>query len=148
MIRVALDAMGGDGAPGPEVDGAVLALRELPADFELTLVGREPDIEAQLARHPAVDRSRLRIVAAPDVIGMAERPLAAVRKKPNSSLVVGLNLHRTAVCPGIAQGCPKALGAHRKEDKEESDGQEWNVFKTCSPTEHDRSAPPQRQAHK
>ena len=95
MIRVALDAMGGDGAPGPEVDGAVLALRELPADFELTLVGREPDIEAQLARHPAVDRSRLRIVAAPDVIGMAERPLAAVRKKPNSSLVVGLNLHRT-----------------------------------------------------
>lgn len=95
MIRVALDAMGGDGAPGPEVDGAVLALRELPPDFELTLVGREADIEAQLARHPAVDRSRLRIVAAPDVIGMAERPLAAVRKKPNSSLVVGLNLHRT-----------------------------------------------------
>jgi phosphate acyltransferase len=95
VIRVALDAMGGDGAPGPEVDGAVLALRELPAEFELTLVGREADIEAQLAHHPAVDRSRLRIVAAPDVIGMAEKPLAAVRKKPNSSLVVGLNLHRT-----------------------------------------------------
>lgn len=95
MIRVALDAMGGDGAPGPEVDGAVLALRELPPDFELTLVGREADIEAHLVRHAGVDRSRLRIVAAPDVIGMAEKPLAAVRKKPNSSLVVGLNLHRT-----------------------------------------------------
>jgi glycerol-3-phosphate acyltransferase PlsX len=94
VIRVALDAMGGDGAPGPEVDGAVLALRELP-DFELTLVGREADIEAHLVRHVGVDRSRLRIVAAPDVIGMAEKPLAAVRKKPNSSLVVGLNLHRT-----------------------------------------------------
>ena len=95
MIRIALDAMGGDGAPAPEVDGAVLALRELPTDFELILVGREPDIEARLLRHRDVDRSRLRIVPAPDVIGMAERPLAAVRKKPNSSLVVGLNLHRT-----------------------------------------------------
>lgn len=95
MIRIALDAMGGDRAPGPEVDGAVLALRELPPEFELTLVGRAADIEAQLARHPGIDRSRLRIVEASDVIGMAERPLAAVRKKPNSSLVVGLNLHRT-----------------------------------------------------
>jgi glycerol-3-phosphate acyltransferase PlsX len=95
VIRIALDAMGGDGAPAPEVDGAVLALRELPSDFELILVGREPDIEARLLRHRDVDRSRLRIVPAPDVIGMAERPLAAVRKKPNSSLVVGLNLHRT-----------------------------------------------------
>jgi glycerol-3-phosphate acyltransferase PlsX len=95
VIRVALDAMGGDGAPGPEVDGAVLALRELPPDFELALVGREAEIEAHLASHQGVDRSRLRIVAAADVIGMAERPLAAVRKKPNSSLVVGLNLHRT-----------------------------------------------------
>ncbi len=95
MIRVALDAMGGDGAPVAEVDGAVLALRELPAEFELTLVGRTDDIEAHLARHPGVDRSRLRIVAAPDVITMADKPLAAVRKKPNSSLVVGLNLHRT-----------------------------------------------------
>ena len=95
MIRVALDAMGGDGAPGPEVDGAVLALRELSPDFELTLVGRTADIEAHLARHPDVDRTRLRVVDAADVIGMAEKPLAAVRKKPNSSLVVALNLHRS-----------------------------------------------------
>src|SRR4051812_15875373 len=87
--------MGGDGAPGPEVDGAVLALRELPPDFEITLVGRTADIAAHLSRHHDVDRSRVHIVDAPDVIGMAERPLAAVRKKPNSSLVVGLNLHRT-----------------------------------------------------
>jgi glycerol-3-phosphate acyltransferase PlsX len=95
VIRVALDAMGSDGAPGPEVDGAVLALRELPPDFELTLVGRPEEIQAQLARHSGVDLARLHIVAAADVISMTDKPLAAVRKKPNSSLVVGLNLHRT-----------------------------------------------------
>lgn len=126
MIRVALDAMGGDGAPGPEVDGAVLALRDLPPDFELVLVGREAEIEAQLVRHPGVDRSRLSIVAAPDVIGMAERPLAAVRKKPNSSLVVGLNLHRSGEVEALISagntgatlaGATMLLGLHDGVDR-------------------------------
>ncbi|HEY4101453.1 MAG TPA: phosphate acyltransferase PlsX [Gemmatimonadales bacterium] len=94
MIRIALDAMGGDGAPAPEVDGAVLALRELPADIELTLVGRADLIQSHLARHRDVDPARLKVVDAPDVIGMDERPLAAVRKKPKSSLVIGFGLHR------------------------------------------------------
>ncbi len=93
MIRVGLDAMGGDDAPSAQVDGAVLALQELPQDFSITLVGRAAEIESHLARHPGLDRSRLVIVDAPDVIGMAEKPLAAVRKKPQSSLVVGMGLH-------------------------------------------------------
>lgn len=92
MIRVALDAMGGDRAPAAEVDGAALALRDLPPEFGLTLVGREADIETHLAAHPDIDRSRITIASAPDVIGMAEKPLAAVRRKPQSSLVVGLRL--------------------------------------------------------
>ena len=58
------------------------------------LVGRPDVIEAELARHPDVDRSRLEIHEAADVIGMGEKPLAAVRKKPNSSLVVGLTLQK------------------------------------------------------
>ncbi|MEO5800040.1 MAG: phosphate acyltransferase PlsX [Gemmatimonadales bacterium] len=94
MIRVALDAMGGDHAPAAEVDGAALALRELPPDFTLTLVGQPAVIEEHLARHPGIDRSRLSIVEATEVIGMAEKPLSAVRRKPNSSLVVGITLHR------------------------------------------------------
>ncbi|MGH7594168.1 MAG: phosphate acyltransferase PlsX, partial [Gemmatimonadales bacterium] len=93
MIRIALDAMGGDGAPAPEVDGAVLALREFP-DIELTLVGREDVLQTHLRRHADVDPARLHVVHAPDAIGMDEKPLAAVRKKPRSSLVVGLELHR------------------------------------------------------
>ena len=64
MIRVALDAMGGDDAPRVEVEGAVQALREFPATFRIQLVGRTRDIEAVLKTHGAVDRDRLEIVEA------------------------------------------------------------------------------------
>jgi glycerol-3-phosphate acyltransferase PlsX len=92
VIRVALDAMGGDHAPGTEVDGAALAFEELPPAFRLQLVGPSAALEAELSRHAGVDRSRLELVEAPDVIGMAEQPLQAVRRKRKSSLVVGIGL--------------------------------------------------------
>ncbi len=92
MIRVAVDAMGGDAAPQAEVEGALAALESLPPTFVIQFVGRREPIEAELARHPGVDRGRIEIHDAPDVIGMAEKPLAAVRKKPKSSIVVGLRL--------------------------------------------------------
>lgn len=93
MIRVALDAMGGDHAPQAEVEGALAALALLPSVI-VQLVGQVEVIEGELARHPGIDRSRIEIVPAADVIGMAEKPLAAVRKKPNSSVVVGLGLQK------------------------------------------------------
>ncbi len=92
MIRIALDAMGGDQAPHTEIEGAARALRELPPTFQLQLVGSTERIEAELARHPGMDRQRIVVVEAPEVIGMAERPLEAVRRKRKSSLVVGLGL--------------------------------------------------------
>ena len=55
-------------------------------------MGRPDAIEAELRRHPTIDRARIEVHPASDVIGMAEKPLAAVRKKPQSSLVVGLRL--------------------------------------------------------
>ncbi|HWA59517.1 MAG TPA: phosphate acyltransferase PlsX [Gemmatimonadales bacterium] len=94
MIRIALDAMGGDHAPQAEVEGALQALTELPPGFVVQLVGRQEAIEAELARHPEADRSRIEVHHAPDVIGMDEKPLAAVRKKPGSSLAVGLGLQK------------------------------------------------------
>ena len=94
MIRIALDAMGGDHAPAVEVEGAVLALRELPATFRIQLVGRTADIEAALKRHGDVDRERVDIVDAPEVVGMGEKPLAAVKSKPRSSIAVGLALQK------------------------------------------------------
>ena len=92
MIRVALDAMGSDQAPRTEIEGVALALRELPQAFRVQLVGQTAAIELELARHPDLDRSRVEIVEAPDVIGTAEKPLQAVRRKPKSSLVTGLGL--------------------------------------------------------
>ncbi len=92
MIRVALDAMGSDQAPRTEVEGVALALRELPPGFRVQLVGQTQALEAELARHPDIATSRLEIVEAPDVIGTAEKPLQAVRRKPKSSLVTGTRL--------------------------------------------------------
>ena len=94
MIRIALDAMGGDNAPRVEVEGAALALQELPPEFRVQLVGRNADIEAALAKTAGVDRSRIDVVDAPEVVGMGEKPLAAVRGKPRSSIAVGLELQK------------------------------------------------------
>jgi len=52
VIRITLDAMGGDNAPRVEVEGAVLALHDLPPDFRIQLVGRTADIEAALKATP------------------------------------------------------------------------------------------------
>jgi glycerol-3-phosphate acyltransferase PlsX len=95
VIRVAVDAMGGDRAPQAEIAGVIEALAELPDEFRVQLVGRRDVIETELANYPQADRSRLEIHEAADVIGMAEKPLAAVRRKPNSSIVVGLTLQKT-----------------------------------------------------
>jgi len=94
VIRIALDAMGGDNAPRVEVEGAAQALQELPPEFRVQLVGRSADIEAALAKATGVDRSRIDIVDAPEVVGMGEKPLAAVRGKPRSSIAVGLDLQK------------------------------------------------------
>lgn len=99
MARLALDAMGGDHAPRAPLAGALLALEELPAPHSIQLVGRREVIEGELDALLAGDfvghagaRERLAIVDAPDVIEMNEKPTAAVRGKPNSSMVVGLKL--------------------------------------------------------
>jgi glycerol-3-phosphate acyltransferase PlsX len=92
LVRIALDAMGGDNAPVTEIDGALRATRELPSGFEVQLVGPVARIEQELAGHSDVDRSRVQVVDAPEVIGMGEKPLEAVRRKRKSSIVVGLGL--------------------------------------------------------
>src|SRR3954470_3522171 len=76
--------MGGDAAPGPVVDGAVAALGD--ADLGVVLAGPTARIEAELRRHPGVDRDRVRLVEAPDVIAMEEPPTAALRRKPRASI--------------------------------------------------------------
>src|SRR5881394_4204258 len=86
--------MGGDNAPRVEVEGAVQALRDLPPAFRIQLVGRTGEIEAALQGRGTVDRKRLDIVEAPEVVGMGEKPLAAIKSKPRSSIAVGLGLQK------------------------------------------------------
>jgi glycerol-3-phosphate acyltransferase PlsX len=90
MIRIAVDAMGGDHAPAALIDGAVAAARHLDAD--IALVGATAAIQDALARHPGWESLRLRVVDAPDVIAMAEPPAAALRRKPGASIRVAADL--------------------------------------------------------
>ena len=84
MIQIAVDAMGGDEAPGHIVDGAIAASRHF--DLGVTLVGPAARIEDEVSRHPGVDRDRVRIVHADAVVEMAESPAAALRRKPTASI--------------------------------------------------------------
>ncbi|HEX6939149.1 MAG TPA: phosphate acyltransferase PlsX [Longimicrobiales bacterium] len=93
-MRIALDAMGTDRHPAVEVEGAVQALRELPDDFTLVLVGQRERIEAELDRFRDLPRDRLEVVHATQRIEQGESPATAVRRKPNSSIVVGLQMQK------------------------------------------------------
>jgi glycerol-3-phosphate acyltransferase PlsX len=84
-MRVALDAMGGDFAPGPIVAGACEAVNDL-ADLTVVLVGDRERIEAELAKFPGLPRERLPIVHASQAIGMDEKPVEALRKKRDNSI--------------------------------------------------------------
>ena len=93
-MRIALDAMGTDAAPAVEVAGAVNALRNPESDFEVILVGDSDALEAELAKHTAFPTDRLSIVHAPDRVLPGEPPSTILRRKPNSSIAVGVGLHQ------------------------------------------------------
>lgn len=93
-MRIALDAMGTDQAPATEVAGAVSALREAESDFEVVLVGDRAEVEAALGEHGDFPTDRLSVVHAPERILPSDSPSTAVRRKPRSSIVIGLELHR------------------------------------------------------
>jgi glycerol-3-phosphate acyltransferase PlsX len=86
MMRIAVDAMGGDHAPERVIEGAIAAARHLGIGIDL--VGRLDVINDQLARHLDRDSVDVRVVDAADVIEMAESPIAALRKKPRASIRV------------------------------------------------------------
>ncbi len=90
-VRVALDAMGGDNAPGEIVLGAVQAAREY--GMGVFLVGREDAIRAELAKHDTQGLD-LPIMHTDEVIEMDEHPATAVRRKKNASMTLALQLVR------------------------------------------------------
>ncbi|MEM1097036.1 MAG: phosphate acyltransferase PlsX [Bacteroidota bacterium] len=91
-IRVAIDAMGGDHAPAAAVEGSALAIAESD-DLVVLLVGQTERLNAEIERL-GVASPALRVVEAPEVIGMDESPTAAVKKKRHSSVHIGLGAHK------------------------------------------------------
>jgi len=88
MIRIAVDAMGGDHAPGVVVEGVLLAAKEL--DVEIVLVGQKEAVEGELARHPGPPPT-VRTLHASETVGMHDSPSSSLRKK-DSSIGVAFDL--------------------------------------------------------
>ncbi len=90
ITTVVLDAMGGDNAPGEMIKGAVDAVN-MRDDIKVILVGQEDVIKEELGKYQYPE-DKLDIVHAEEVIETAEPPVMAIRKKKNSSIVVGMNM--------------------------------------------------------
>ncbi|MBU0611387.1 MAG: phosphate acyltransferase PlsX [Armatimonadetes bacterium] len=109
MMKLAVDAMGGDHAPAEIVAGAVAAAAQI--NGEIILVGREPDVRAELARHPTVP-SNLTVRHAEQVVEMDESPRLALRQKAGSSVTVCVDLVRDGLADAaISAGNSGALMA-------------------------------------
>jgi glycerol-3-phosphate acyltransferase PlsX len=91
IVKVVVDAMGGDNAPAEPVKGAVEAVKE-SKDIQVILVGQQEVISKELAKYPDYPKDQIQVVHASQVIETAEPPVAAIRGKKDSSIVVGLNM--------------------------------------------------------
>ena len=96
---IALDAMGSDRAPRPEIEGAILAARQLGT--RVLLVGPEDRIRPELERHRWVSRLPIDIVQASEVITMEDKAAQAVRAKRDSSMRVGVRMVREGTAAGF-----------------------------------------------
>ena len=91
VVKVVVDAMGGDYAPQEPVKAAVEAVTERK-DIQVILTGPEDEVHAQLAKYPDYPKDRIQVVPATEVIQTAEPPVMAIQKTKDSSLVVGLKM--------------------------------------------------------
>ena len=96
---IALDAMGSDRAPKPEVEGAILAARHYGVG--VLLVGPEAQLRAELAHHPSHRGLHIGVVNATEVVGMHEKAAHAVKTKRDSSMRVGVRLVREGRAAGF-----------------------------------------------
>lgn len=99
MVKIALDAMGGDYAPEEIVKGGLMAAHELGVD--VVLVGDSEEVKSQLARLGEEDNPRISLVHASQVVGMNESPALALRKKRDSSIMVATSLVKSGACDAV-----------------------------------------------
>jgi phosphate acyltransferase len=99
MVSIALDAMGGDHFPRPEVEGALQAARAL--DVRVILVGRQDVIRKELDRHAGWEQLPIEIRHATEQITMEESAGKALRSKKDSSIRVASRLVRDGIAQGV-----------------------------------------------
>ncbi len=99
LVKVAVDAMGGDHAPGEIVKGAVDAVNENNR-VKVVLLGKEELIQEELKKY-TFDKERVEVVNATEVIETSESPVNAIRKKKDSSIVKGMMMVKDGTCDGI-----------------------------------------------
>ena len=97
-MRIAIDAMGGDHAPGEIIQGAILAL-DLRKDLHIILVGQEDVIKKYLPHQQSTDQ--LSIVHCTEVIEMADHPATAYRKKKDASITVATRLVKEGLADAV-----------------------------------------------
>ena len=93
LVKVAVDAMGGDNAPGEIVKGAVMAVNEKD-NVKVLLFGKEDAIKKELEQY-TYDKDRVEVIPCEEVIEMAEAPVNAIRKKKDSSIVKGMQMTKS-----------------------------------------------------
>jgi phosphate acyltransferase len=96
-MKIALDAMGTDNCPGPEVEGTVAAFPELPKDVSILLVGDETKIKPLLAKIPGAGSLPLSIHHTSVAVTMDESPAKALKSKPDSSMAITVGLQKKGV---------------------------------------------------
>jgi len=90
-MRIGIDMMGGDFAPGSNIRGSILALVTLPEDVEIVLIGDKEILKKYTDEHQ-LDVSALSLIHTPDKVGMDEHPLKALKAKPGASVFLGHRL--------------------------------------------------------
>src|SRR5688572_27767600 len=99
MVTIAVDAMGGDHAPKPEVEGAIRAVKTL--GVKVILVGREDVVRRELELHPDIDGLPIEVVHASEHVTMDDSAAKAVRNKRYSSMRVASRMVREGVAHGF-----------------------------------------------
>ena len=101
MLKIGLDAMGGDFAPEAAVKGAAMAANELGSDSRIVLFGDEEKIRTLLANENC-NTDKLDIVHTTEVIEMGDHPAKAFQQKSNSSITVGFGYLAKGLIDGFA----------------------------------------------
>lgn len=87
-MRIGIDMMGGDYAPGCTIRGSILARKVLPKDVEIVLIG-DQEVLSRYSEENQLDLTGLSNIHTPDFVGMEDHPLKVFKEKPNSSLFLG-----------------------------------------------------------